>query len=72
MRVLLYWSLFVLCVFVGVGDIKSGYEEKPSHPCQTFRIFDDLLHKTQQGAAGTKVPLLDKFRLIILLSKVEH
>ena len=28
--------------------------------------------KAQQGAAGAKVPMLDKFRSIILLSKMTH
>ena len=62
----------VLFVFVFVCDIKSEYQQKPCHLCQTFIKFHPLLHKTQQGAAGTKVPRHDKFRSIISLKKIAY
>ena len=34
--------------------------------------MDEPLHKTQQGAAGAKVPRFNKVRSIISLSKVTH
>ena len=50
-----YLSLFSLCIFVDVGDIKSGCQQKPCHPYQTLRTFNFQLHK-----ANSKVLLILK------------
>ena len=35
---------FYVCVYV--CDIESEKQQKPCHSCQTFSIFDAMLHKT--------------------------
>ena len=54
MCVSVYWSVFVLCVFVCVCDIKSEYQQKQCHPCQTFSEFNALLHKTHNAKKQAK------------------
>ena len=41
-----YWSMYVLYLFICACDFKSEHYQKSYHPCLTFGKFDTLLHQT--------------------------
>ena len=64
-----------VCLYVSVFvcDIKSEYQKsKNPHYLSDLHKLDELLHKTEEGSSGTKVPRLDICRSIAAFSKITH
>ena len=69
-NIYLYMCVRLLVLLCPVCVISNQSTSKNHvYSCQTFTKFDSLLHKTQQGAATTKIPNLDKSRSITSLRK---